>query len=49
MEGNMKKANTNKVKIDKKELIITIVVLLLSIVIGFLFGKGLFEALYGQI
>lgn len=36
----------NKSKVDKKELIITIVVLLVAIVLGFFIGKALFEAMY---
>ena len=35
----------NKVKVDKKELIVTIIVLLASIVLGFLLGKSLFDSL----
>lgn len=38
-----------KSNINKKELIVTIIVLVLSVVIGFLVGKELFEALYGNI
>ena len=38
-----------KLNINKKELIITIIVLVLSVVIGFIVGKELFEALYGNI
>ena len=36
----------NKTKVDKKELIITIVVLLVAIVLGFFIGKALFQAMY---
>ena len=36
----------NKPKVDKKELIVTIVVLLAAIVLGFFIGKALFEAMY---
>lgn len=46
----MKKNKNNdksKMNINKKELIITIIVLLISIVIGFIAGKALFEAVYG--
>ena len=38
-----------KLNINKKVLIITIVVLVLSVVIGFLVGKELFESFYGNI
>ena len=38
-----------KLNINKKELIITIVVLVLSVVIGFLVGKELFESFHGNI
>ena len=38
-----------KIKIDKKELTITIIVLVLSVVIGFIIGKELFESFYGKI
>jgi len=38
-----------KIKIDKKELIITIIVLILAIILGFVIGKYLFEAVYGKI
>ena len=38
-----------KIKIDKKELIITIIVLILAIILGFIIGKFLFEAVYGKI
>lgn len=36
----------NKSKVDKKELIVTIVVLLAAIVLGFFIGKALFDAMY---
>lgn len=36
----------NKIKIDKKELIVTIVVLAATLVLGFFLGKALFEAMY---
>lgn len=36
----------NKVKVDKKELIVTIVVLVAAIVLGFIAGKAMFDALY---
>jgi len=39
----------DKVKIDKKELIITIIVLVVAIVLGFFAGKALYEAMYGAI
>ena len=39
----------NKLKINKKELIITIVVLILCVVVGFFAGKALYEAMYGAI
>ena len=42
----MKKIN---IKANKKEIIITILVLTLSVVIGFIIGEELFEALYGNI
>ena len=38
-----------KLNINKKELIVTIIVLVLSVIIGFLIGKELFEAYYGKI
>ena len=36
----------NKSKVDKKELIITIIVIIASLILGFLLGKALFEAVY---
>lgn len=36
-------------KINKKELVITIIVLIASIILGFIIGKSMFEALYGSI
>ena len=36
----------NKIKVDRKELIITIVVLVAAIILGFLLGKNLFDSLY---
>ena len=36
----------NKLQFDKKELIITIGVLLGTLVLGFFLGKALFEAIY---
>jgi len=36
-------------KFQKKELIITIVVLLIAVVIGIFGGKALYEAMYGPI
>lgn len=45
-EKNIKK---DKSKINKKELIITVVVLILSVIIGFIIGKAMFDALYGNI
>ena len=44
-----KKEKKNKITINKKELIITIVVLVLCIVVGFFAGKALYEAMYGPI
>ena len=38
-----------KNKINKKELIITIIVLILAVVIGIIGGKELYEAMYGKI
>ena len=38
-----------KNKINKKELIITIIVLMLAVVIGIIGGKELYEAMYGKI
>lgn len=38
-----------KNKINKKELIITVVVLILCVVVGFFAGKALYEAMYGAI
>ena len=39
----------NKFKMDKKEIVITVGVLLGSVILGFIIGKNLFEALYGKI
>lgn len=39
----------NKIKINKKELIITILVLVLCIILGIFAGKALYEAMYGTI
>lgn len=39
----------NKKSINKKELIVTIVVLVGAIVLGFIIGKHLFEIYGGQI
>lgn len=39
----------NKVKFNKKELIITIVVLVASVILGFIAGKALYEAMYGAV
>lgn len=36
----------NKIKIDKKELIITIVVLAASVIVGFIAGKTLYDIMY---
>ena len=36
----------NKVKVDKKEVIVTIVVLVAAVILGFIAGKTLFDALY---
>ena len=36
----------NKPKVNKKELIVTIVVLIASIILGFIAGKALFDAMY---
>ena len=36
----------NKTKVNKKELIVTIVVLIAAIIIGFIAGKALFDAMY---
>ena len=38
-----------KTKFNKKEIIITIIVLVLSVGIGFIIGKELFELFYGKI
>ena len=51
MEERMKKNKVeakelDQAKIDKKELIVTIIVLLISIIIGFYIGKAMFDALY---
>lgn len=37
-----------KLNYSKKEIIITIIVLVASIILGFLIGKTLFEAVYGK-
>lgn len=39
----------NKMNINKKEIIITIIVLVLCIVVGFFAGKALYETMYGAI
>lgn len=39
----------NKTKTSKKEIIITIVVLVAAIILGFIVGKELFDAVYGNI
>ena len=36
----------NKPKVNKKELIVTIVVLIAAIILGFIAGKALFDAMY---
>lgn len=36
----------NKIKIDKKELIITIIVLTVSVIVGFIAGKTLYDIMY---
>ena len=36
----------NKIKVDKKELIVTIVVLVAAVILGFIAGKALFDAMY---
>lgn len=38
-----------KLNYSKKEIIITIIVLVAAIILGFLIGKVLFEAVYGKI
>lgn len=38
-----------KTKVNKKELIITIIVLVAAIILGFIVGKELFDAVYGNI
>ena len=43
---NTKGKKQNKIKVDKKELIVTIVVLVAAIGLGFFLGKALFDALY---
>lgn len=35
-----------KEKLNKKEIVITIIVLIISIIIGFIAGKSLFDALH---
>lgn len=45
----MKKDKKTRLNTNKKELIVTIIVLILSVVIGFLVGKELFETFYGKI
>lgn len=37
-----------KNKVNKKELIITIVVLIGAIIVGFIAGKVMFDSLYGK-
>ena len=41
-----KKNKKNQIYVDKKELIITIVVLVAAIILGFVAGKALFDAFY---
>lgn len=36
----------NKSKINKKEIIVTVVVLILAILIGFIAGKALFDVMH---
>ena len=43
------KNKKNKFKMSQKEIIITIFVLVGSVIIGFIIGKNIFEALYGKI
>ena len=47
----MKNDSVKKEKIhtNKKEIIITLVVLVIAVIIGFIAGKFLYEAVYGTI
>ena len=36
----------NKIKFDRKELIVTIVVLIAAIILGFIAGKSMFDSLH---
>ena len=40
----MKKENKKKIKVNKKELIVTTVVIVLALVLGIFLGKELFDA-----
>ena len=41
--------NKSKLTPKQKEIIITVVVLIFAIIVGFFIGKGLYEAMYGPI
>lgn len=45
----MKKKEVKRESINKKELLITIIVLIIAIIIGIYGGKALYEAMYGPI
>ena len=49
IKENLINNKKNIIKIDKKELVTTIIVLILAIILGFIIGKFLFEAVYGKI
>ena len=44
----MEKGSKNESKINKKELIITIIVLLVAIVVGIIGGRILYDVMYGR-
>lgn len=39
----------NKSKVNTKEIIITIAVLVVAIIVGFIAGKALFDVVYGNL
>ena len=41
-----KNKTKQKIKVDKKEIIVTTIVLIAAIILGFIAGKALFDALY---
>ena len=49
IKENLINNKKNIIKIDKKELVTTIIVFILAIILGFIIGKFLFETVYGKI